>query len=170
MEKDNIKFRNNGTLTPRCLTPHRQKYYLIFAIILILFLSACSIKDINIEKAQIKINNKTITAEIVRSTEAQARGLSERKNLKQDQGMLFVYNKKIMPTFWMKDMLFPIDIIWICDDEIVDLTENLPIPQNGETKKATPKEEINYVLEVNAGFIKNNNLKKSDNVEIILDH
>ncbi|MFH1188161.1 MAG: DUF192 domain-containing protein [bacterium] len=150
------------------VTPARSKINFILAIILVFFLSACGVKNTNIKKAEIKINNKTITAEVVETLEAQIKGLSGREKLGQNEGMLFVYTDKKIRTFWMKDMLFPIDIIWIADNKIADISENMSIPENGEIKRATPKEKINYVLEVNAGFVENNGLKIGDEVQIIL--
>lgn len=143
---------------------------LTLAIILILLLSGCGIKNknINIKKAEIKINSTIITAEVVKTLEAQIKGLSGREKLGENEGMLFIYSEKEIRTFWMKDMLFPIDIIWISDDKIVDISENMPIPKNYNIKRATPKEEINYVLEVNAGFVKSDNFKVGDSVQIIL--
>ena len=53
------------------------------------------------------------TLEIVASKAAQAKGLGGRENLAQDRGMLFVFEKPATQCFWMKDMQFPIDIIWL---------------------------------------------------------
>ena len=115
---------------------------LFFILILIFFLSACG--SSSVKKAKVKINDKIITAEVVESIADQARGLSNRESLGEDEGMLFVYNKKNRPTFWMKDMLFPIDIIWIADDKIVDISENLPVPDGDNIDRVQPKDEINY--------------------------
>ena len=70
----------------------------------------------------------------------------------------------------MKDMLIPIDIIWISENRIVDMHKNIPAPDL-ETPYAnlllyTPEEAINYVLEVNAGFVEQNNFNIGDTVEI----
>ncbi|MFH1564975.1 MAG: DUF192 domain-containing protein [bacterium] len=140
------------------------------AIMLVFFLSACGVKNNNyenIKKAEIKINNTTITADVVETPEEQIQGLSGREKLGENEGMLFVYFDKEIRTFWMKDMLFPIDIIWIADNKIIDISENLLIPENGNIKRATSKEGINYVLEVNAEFVKDNDLKVGDEVQII---
>src|SRR3989344_1681259 len=81
-----------------------------------------------------------------------ARGLSGRRSLEENQGMLFVFNTADYYNFWMKDMYFPIDIIWLNDDwRVIDLTENIS-PKNFPVTYQ-PRAPARYVLEVNAGFI-----------------
>lgn len=162
--------RKNQAKDPVNIATFQKKK--LFLIILILLLSACGIKNTNPnikKKAEIKIKNTTIKADVVDTLEAQIQGLSGREKLEKNEGMLFVYADKEVRTFWMKDMLFPIDIIWIANNKIVDISENLPIPENGYIKRATPKEKINYVLEVNAGFALDNDLKIGDQTQIVLD-
>lgn len=170
--RGSLPARLTGNLAKRSCwrgTPARSKINFIFAIIFIFLLSACSFQNANIKKVEIKINNTVITADLAETLDAQIKGLSGREELGENEGMLFVYSNKKIPTFWMKDMLFPIDIIWIFNNKIIDISENLPIPENGEIKRATPAKEVNYVLEVNAGFAKSNGLKAGDEVQIILD-
>ena len=77
---------------------------------------------------------------------------------------IFVFDKSYKYSFWMKDMLFPIDIIWIGEDfSVVDITENAE--PNSYPNLFTPREEALYVLEVNAGFSNEKGLKIGDKVE-----
>jgi len=85
--------------------------------------------------------------------------------------MLFVFEQEnIRQSFWMKDMNFAIDIIWISDEEIIQIDENIPPPDPGmpdsELKSYLPNQPIDYVLEVNAGFSDENNIKIGDPVKI----
>ncbi len=58
------------------------------------------------------------------------------------------------PSFWMKDMKFDIDIIWIYNDRIVDLTEDVPTTYNNVNLPSySPRTDITHVLEVPAGWI-----------------
>lgn len=59
---------------------------------------------------------KKIKAEVVDNEEARMKGLSGRDNLADDEGMFFVFEKSDIYPFWMKDMKFAIDIIWIMED------------------------------------------------------
>ena len=80
-----------------------------------------------------------------------ARGLSGMAGLPENHGMLFVYASSGRPGFWMKDMHFPIDIIWLSADfTIVNITPS--ISPDSFPRVFRPKEPAQYVLEVNAGF------------------
>ena len=112
------------------------------------------------------INGNQLELEVMRTREEQIRGLSGRESLNENAGMLFVYEEPVVPSFWMKEMNFSIDIIWIgSDKKIVDITENL-VP---ETYPNTfrPKMPIQYVLEVNAGWVQEHIVSIGN--EVILD-
>lgn len=104
------------------------------------------------KKATAEINGTKINLLIAKSDTDRQRGLSGRKSLPSDQGMLFVFDHKDLFGFWMKDMLFPIDIIYIDTDHVVYVIPNAPA--GGQTPNLTiyrPDEPANYVLELNAG-------------------
>lgn len=97
-------------------------------------------------------------------------GLSGREKLGDSEGMLFVFdNKGIYPSFWMKDMKFPIDIIWIADGKVSKIDKNVPVPSPNTTDSALtlyhPDKPIDFVLEVNAGFSDKNNVAVGSSVE-----
>ena len=100
---------------------------------------------------QVTIGAARVAVELARTPEEWARGLSGRAPLKEGTGMLFVFPTPAPRAFWMKDMRFALDIIWIGGDlRVVDVTENaLP-----ESYPATfsPRAPAQYVLEVPAGF------------------
>lgn len=89
------------------------------------------------------------------------RGLSKRKSLPKDQGMLFVFKQPGLYPFWMKDMYFPIDIIWIgADKKVVGFSENLAPESYPET--FAPPLPVQYVLEVDAGWVKEHGILVGD--------
>lgn len=111
----------------------------------------------------IKINNIEILVEIADTSLKQAKGLSNRNFLKENRGMLFIFEKPNYYSFWMKEMNFPIDIIWIDENwQIVDITENI-LPQIFP-KTFQPERLVKYVLEVKAGFVQKNKIKIGDKV------
>jgi len=112
----------------------------------------------------IKINNKVIKVEIADNDMKRAMGFSGRENLPENQGMFFVYEKSDYYSYWMKDMKFPLDFIWIEKGKVVGLTENVSTSNYPPPKHLVPQEKVNAVLEVNAGFIKKNNIKVGDSV------
>lgn len=139
------------------------KYLII--IFAILFLTACS-QGVN--KNIIEINSKEIKVEIVDTPKQQYNGLSNRENLCADCGMLFEFNNKQERTFVMREMNFPIDIIWIDDNIVIGIDKNLqPEGANYKNSYKSPA-AIDYVLEVNSGFADKNNIKTGDNVNFSL--
>ena len=61
-------------------------------------------------------------------------------------------------------MKFPLDFLWINDETIVDLSENIPLFSEGEITTVKPSKPVNKVLEVNSGIIKEYGLKKGDKI------
>ena len=113
------------------------------------------------------IGNKTFLAEIADSRQERETGLSKRDFLEQSNGMLFVYSDNVAGGFWMLDMLFPLDFIWIGKDcTVVDLTENVVIETNQEDLHvyySNPPAAFNF--EVNGGEIELSNIQIGDIVQ-----
>lgn len=84
--------------------------------------------------------------------------------LKENEAMLFVFPAAGFHSFWMKDMTFDLDFIWINNNRIVDLTEN--VSHVNQTQIYMPKTEVDNVLEVNAGFIQMYGIKIGDKVSL----
>lgn len=100
------------------------------------------------QRKTIKFGSCELTTEIASTKQDKARGLSNRPSLDEARSMIFPFNNE-QPVFWMKDMHFPIDIIWINDTKVVQINSNLQ-PDNGETTYI-PAQPIDYVIEVNSG-------------------
>ena len=106
-----------------------------------------------------------IQIEIADNLAKQVQGLSGRDSLCENCGMLFVYANPQILRFWMKDMKFPLDIIFIKDQKVSEIFEYVPVPQPGkEIPWVQSSEYTNAVLEVNAGFVSTNRIKISDPV------
>jgi uncharacterized membrane protein (UPF0127 family) len=122
-------------------------------------------------KSEVKINEITIPVEIA-GTDIQRRvGLSNQDSLPEGEGMFFVFTQKdIKPPFWMKDMKFAIDILWINDNEIVQIDKNVQPPESGTTDTNlilyVPNQPIDYVLEMAAGFTEEHNIEVGDIVDL----
>lgn len=118
---------------------------------------------------EIRIGEKTVYAQVADTDVAQGKGLSGQPSLNDDSAMLFVFKKPQQAYFWMKGMRFAIDILWIKDGKIAGLTENAqPEPGIADDKLkvyASPA-EVDYVLEVNSGFVSRNKLKIGDEIKI----
>lgn len=117
-------------------------------------------------QSTVTLNGYELGIEIVRTSEDQARGLSGRGSLRENTGMFFVYEEPLIPSFWMKDMNFPIDIIWVGNDKrIVDISEN--IAPETFPQLFRPRAPVQYVLEVNAGWAKTHTVSVGN--EIVLN-
>ena len=112
----------------------------------------------------VKIGGQIIKVELVQTLEAQAQGLSGRTGLAQDTGMLFVFSGPGEYDFWMKDMKFPLDMIWIGDDLHVIYIQKNATPRSYPATFG-PAQDAKYVLEVNAGFADVHNVKTGDSVQ-----
>lgn len=127
------------------------------------------IEDATIEVASNEIDNGAylfdmgidgldLKVDLANTIEKRSTGLSGRKKLKENQGMFFVFDSPGFYSFWMKDMNFPIDIIWIGKDlKIVDVTEN--IPPDSFPRKYGSDQMTQYVLEVNSGWVQNHKIE-----------
>jgi hypothetical protein len=99
------------------------------------------------------INDKSLSLEIVTSTQDVQHGLSDRVSMPLDHGMLFVFDAPSVQRFWMYHMHFPLDMIFLRDGVVVDMVKNLPAPSTFSPIPATytSKTEADMVLEINAG-------------------
>jgi len=114
----------------------------------------------------LEIGEQKIKTEIVATPELQERGLSGRKKIEENEGMLFAFKNPGIYHFWMKDMNFPIDIIWLDENfKVVFLKENALPESFPETFSS--RENAKYVLEVASGFSEKNNLKEGDTFKIL---
>ena len=95
---------------------------------------------------------------VVSNEESRVSGLSGMESLPKDKAMLFIFGTPGIYGIWMKDMKFPIDIIWLDEQKkIVSIQHN--ISPDTYPKVFNPDSEISYVLETNHGFAKENNFE-----------
>ncbi|MBU1036609.1 DUF192 domain-containing protein [Patescibacteria group bacterium] len=139
----------------------RKIFALIFFLILVFMITGC----VKTEFINLKINNHQLKVEVVNDLIAMAQGLSDRESLGENHGMLFVYEDAAVRSFWMKNMKFPLDIIWIRDNQVIEISTNIPLLTNGQITQVTSKEAVDKVLEVNVGWAENHNIKIGDVVE-----
>lgn len=121
-----------------------------------------------LKTGEVIINNQMIKVEIAQTVNQQRQGLSNRVSLGENEGMLFKFSDYKIRSFWMKEMNFPLDIVWIKDDKIVGIEANVPYPFEKDSQLPLYKSPtvVNYVLEVNAGFCEKNKIGIGDKVII----
>jgi uncharacterized protein len=103
--------------------------------------------------ATIRIGDGVFAAKVVRTPAEREKGLSGTGSLRDDQAMLFVYESNGKWPIWMKDMNYPIDIVWLdTNKEVVYIVINAP-PESYPYETFTPKQDARYVLELPAGTV-----------------
>lgn len=123
-------------------------------------------KKIRVPKGPyLMIDDTILEVEIASTSEAVKVGLSGRPTLEKNRGMLFVFPKPYIYSFWMPNMQFPLDIIWINEGKVVDIDHE--VLNNFDPAKPvfyTPISPAKYVLEVNAGVARANNIQTGSSV------
>src|SRR5260221_3370408 len=119
-------------------------------IIIFLIFSGIILFQINkspLPKSKVTIDKHTFSVEVATTSAQQQQGLSNKASLPQNQGMLFVFKTAQPYPFWMKNMEFPLDIIFINNNKIVDIFQNVPQPKSANAKLPiyTPNATANQV-------------------------
>jgi uncharacterized protein len=137
-----------------------KKVILLFTF---LILSGCASSQI----PTVKINNHTFEVKVAQTQEEYFKGLSGYESLDKTVGMLFIFDDYKIRNFVMRDMNFPLDIVWIKDDQVIDCEQNVQIyDENIDISSVNSLEAINYVLEVNAGICEEYMINKNNKVDI----
>ena len=140
-------------------------------IIIIFALSVVGLKiwqyhwsDINVE-----LKNKTLHVLVAKTPYQHNRGLGGRDSLEEYDGMLFIFTLPRRVGIVMRDMAFPLDIVWLNDSKVVDFASNVPIEPGvaeEDLKIYYPRLEADLVLELPAGWAKTNELKIGDAISL----
>ncbi|MDB5194296.1 MAG: hypothetical protein JWN50_310 [Parcubacteria group bacterium] len=115
---------------------------------------------------QVKIDDAIINVDISDTPALREQGLSGRNALAKDSGMLFVFQTPTQPGFWMKDMNFSLDIVWISSEKKIIGVEKSLSPDT-YPKTFYPPGDILYVLELPAGYFDAHRFKIGDSVSIL---
>lgn len=152
--------QNLGFSTKNIKNPERfnQKMRKILAIFLLIFFAGCAknFNEISIDNGRkiIKVN-----VEIADDYDERMRGLMYRTKLDENSGMLFVFDEEDYQTFWMKNTLIPLDMVFIGENfNVVDIRHAIPCKQDPCALYRSSK-PAKYVLEVNGDFTTNSNVE-----------
>ena len=141
---------------PAVITGYEQKVYALNAD--------------NVSSSSVKINDLIINVDLAKTPEQHTKGLSIKNTLNENEGMLFIFDAPKEHSFWMKDMKFPIDIIWISsDNKIVHIEKNLqPCTFFLICTSYSPHANSKYVLEVPSNYTTKNNIIVGDRVDFFI--
>ena len=117
---------------------------------------------------RIEFPTTAITVEVADEPAEHIRGLMHREYLDANSGMIFIFDDEQPRTFWMKDTLIPLDIIFLNKDyEIINIETAVPCKKDpcAWYKSTQPAK---YVIEVNAGFAELHEIKSGDKVKSVI--
>jgi len=106
-----------------------------------------------------------IVVEIADTHEERLQGLSGRAELADQTGLLFLHDSSEVQRYWMKEMHFPIDLIWVQEGVVIGFVEGAQ-PENPPVTIYASPAPVDSVLEVSAGFIVENNVNVGDILDI----
>ncbi|MFH1287421.1 MAG: DUF192 domain-containing protein [bacterium] len=133
-------------------------------LILIFLITGTTITAENKKFAEqrISINGNILIVEIADTPKKRQEGLMYREKLDWDEGMLFIFEIPYYYAFWMKNTKIPLSLAFI--DQEFKITEIVDL-EPMDTTLAVPSQKISYVLEMNKGWFKKNNVKVGDAVK-----
>lgn len=115
----------------------------------------------------VSINNKEFKLEVARSLSKRSSGLMNKTSMLTNEGMIFIFEEPRILSFYMKNTLIPLDIIFIDKDlKVINIHKNTKV--NSETPLYKSLSKSQYVIELNAGTTELINLNKGDSVETII--
>ncbi len=121
--------------------------------------------------ANVTLGDRALALEIADTPELRSRGLAGRSSIPENGGMLFLFEEPHRHTFWMKDMLISIDIIWIRDETIVSILHRVR-PELGtpdeRLARYIPPEPVDRVIELRAGRAEELGLSSGQKIDISL--
>lgn len=145
----------------------------IFFIVISLFFSLSIVAWVLLQNHRPEKQNKVcfrnhcFNIELAVTSEERSTGLMFREKLDSKRGMLFVFNEEGKHSFWMKNTLIPLDIVWINKNkEIIFISENTSPCKGSSCPTIKPTEKAKYVLEINGGISKKIGLVVGDKVKI----
>lgn len=132
----------------------KKTFFLIIGMVIIVWSFIVVLERPAPERFQgspvVKVGHTSIPVEVADTDEERVLGLSYRKTLPEGTGLLFAFDTPAKYEFWMKDMNFPIDIVWIDEQWQVIGVDREVRPENYPEKYA-PTSPAKYVLELNSG-------------------
>jgi len=144
-------FRNDGAR----FTAFGRRRVQVAAALGVLAVLACEAPDASgLPRARVTIQGRALEVEVARTPAARQQGLSGRDRLEPGTGLLFLHPTAERHRYWMKDMRFAIDILWMREGRIVDVSHRVAPPapgQDGREIVVTPRVPCDAVLELPAG-------------------
>jgi uncharacterized protein len=130
-----------------------SKIIIFLAAIAVLAAGFILMEERNNRESTVCFENNCFKVELALTERDRELGLMSRESLDSDKGMLFIFPEEGDYSFWMKDTLIPLDIIWLDKDgKVVFMAENAKPCGNDLCLTINPGKKSKYVLEINGGM------------------
>lgn len=144
-----------------------MKKVIIILIIIFLFIAVLAVFFYKSNHNNICFKDICFEVELAITPQEQQNGLMFRKKLDAGKGMFFVFQEEDIHSFWMKNTLIPLDIIWINDKgEIIFISGNTAPCRENFCPTIGPDKKAKYVLEINGGLAQKLGMKIGDGLKI----
>jgi uncharacterized protein len=130
------------------------------ACLLVLFIAGCQPEiqksEAGLDVVKMRIGSNTYKLEVARKDAERNKGLMDRDSLDADRGMIFVFSEQKIVTFWMKNVKFPLDIVFLdSHGGIVAIKQMKPMDETGVDSLLPAR----YAIELKEGTAKAENLR-----------
>lgn len=110
---------------------------------------------------------KRIDVEVAKIPQRRSLGLMYRTHMDEDKGMLFIFDRPDKQSFWMKNTIIPLDIMFIDSVGVIDTIYRRTTPYS--ERSLPSRRKVQFVVEVNGGWSDKNNITESDLIEFKVD-
>jgi uncharacterized membrane protein (UPF0127 family) len=132
-------------------------FFILFLVALYFLLNLVHKKD---NLYDVTINNKKIVLEIAKTEQQREYGLMDRKFMPKNHGMIFLFDHPQRLSFWMKNTLIPLDMIFLNHGHVVAILNDVPPCKQVNCPSYEPNVQANQVIELNAGMAKKINIRE----------
>ena len=123
-----------------------MNYKIFFLILTFIFFLGCSSQN------KVCFEDNCFDVEIAETSEERSNGLMHRESMEKSEGMLFIFEEPATNTFWMKNTLIPLDIIWMNENkEVIFINKDTKPCKSDPCLNYGPAENSFFVLELNSG-------------------
>lgn len=142
------------------------KIFLIFFLIFVIGFIVYPYSKKEKKEPQVCFKNHCFSVKLALTPEEKSKGLMYRGSLDKNKGMLFIYDKEGEYSFWMKNVLIPLDIIWLDKaKKVVYIAENCQPCLEPSCPSIKPEKAAKYVLEINGGLASEMGLSVGDELK-----
>lgn len=147
---------------------------IVFIVIYFLYIKKSNDEPVWVKEGEVSFLNKDtkqqisrIDVEVALYPNERAQGLMYRTKMDEDKGMLFLFEKEEPQSFWMKNTIIPLDILFISNEGVINTIHRNTTPYS--EKSLPSKEKSQFVVEVNAGYCQKHGIREGDLIEYRID-